>query len=460
MVFLLVFVLAIWITDSYQTRYLNLSESEAQNSFLLTNVHILPMYRDTVLSNHAVRIENGIITAVGEHVADNGLSVIDGKGSYLLPGLTDMHVHVWDKYELGLYLANGVTAVRNLWGQPMHLRLKKALNAGELAGPLFFSSGPKLTGPEFIGDDNTQLNSVSDAQDAVDAAKEAGYDLIKTYYGLPADYFETILQRARELKMDIAAHPTPFVLYTSHFREGVTTVEHAEDLVQQPLNFDLDSVKLDSVVRVIGGGNGTSVTPTLTVFHNIYNLLTNPDILEDSQIQFMNPMIRMVDSKAQADRWIGSLSRDSALTNRILDQHNFHLKIVQALHRSGINLVCGTDAGIGITVPGNSLRQELQFFKEAGLSNFEVLQTATYNPSKTHQFLNETGSIQVGKIANMLIVPENPLADLENVRNPEYVFVRGRVFTSETLEYYRERAMDRPNLLISFLRYAEYLLSK
>ena len=460
MLFLVVFVLAIWITDSYQTRYLNLSESEAQNSFLLTNVQILPMDRDTVLSNHAVRIENGIITAVGEQVSDNGLSVIDGKGSYLLPGLTDMHVHVWDKYELGLYLANGVTAVRNLWGQPMHLRLKKALNAGEIAGPLFFSSGPKLTGPEFIGDDNTQLNSISDAQDAVDAAKEAGYDLIKTYYGLPADYFETILQRARELKMDIAAHPTPYVPYTSHFREGVTTVEHAEDVVQQPLHFDLDSVKLDSVVREIGGGNGTSVTPTLTVFHNIYNLLINPDILEDSQIQFMNPMIRMVDSKAQADRWIGSLSRDSALTNRILDQHNFHLKIVQALHGSGINLVCGTDAGIGITVPGNSLHQELQFFKEAGLSNFEVLQTATYNPSKTHQFLNETGSIQVGKIANMLLVPEDPLADLENVRNPEYVFVRGKVFTSETLEYYRERAMDRPNLLISFLRYAEYLLTK
>jgi imidazolonepropionase-like amidohydrolase len=460
MLFLVAFVLAIWITDSYQTRYLNLSESVAQNSFLLTNVQILPMNRDTVLSNHAVRIENGIITAVGEQVSDNGLSVIDGKGSYLLPGLTDMHVHVWDKYELGLYLANGVTAVRNLWGQPMHLRLKKALNAGELAGPLFFSSGPKLTGPEFIGDDNTQLNSISESQDAVDAAKKAGYDLIKTYYNLPADYFEAIRQRAGKLKMDIAAHPTPNVPYTAHFTEGIVTVEHAEDVVQQPLRFNLDSVKLDSVVRAIGGGKGTSFTPTLTVFHNIYEMLDNPDILNAPQMDFMNPMIRRVDSKAQVDRWVGSLSRDSTLATRILEQHKFHLKIVEAFHRSGINLVCGTDAGIGITVPGNALHQELQFYKEAGLTNFEVLQTATFNASKTHEFLSDTGSIQVGKIANLVLLSKNPMEQLESLKNPDYVFVRGRVFSSEKLAYFREKGRDRPNLLMSFLRYAEYLLSK
>lgn len=459
MVLLAAFIGGVLLIDKGNTNYLLVSNhtEAARNSFLIRNVQVVPMTSDTLLREKSVLIRDGVIEQISDSIEAGDLRVIDGQGKFLLPGLTDMHVHVWDRYELGLYLAHGVTAVRNLWGRPMHLRIKRAVADEEILSPLFFTSGPKLTGPEFIGDDNLQLFSPGEARQAVDDAKEQGYDFIKTYYGLPKDYFEAILERARELHFDIAAHPTPEAPYAFHFQPGIVSVEHAEDIVQQPLNYKLDTLKLEEVVRQITQAPGTSFCPTLTVYHNIINLLENEEILESKSLDWMNPMIRKMDSKAQFDRWASSKSNDPSITSHIRSQHAFHLLALKRLHQAGANIVCGTDAGIGITVPGASIHEELAFYKEAGLSNYEVLKTATVNPAKVHGFLGSLGTVEPGKTANLLLVDENPLRDLRTLQNPQWVFVRGRSLGKETLEEFRDRADSRSNLLASFLRYAEYL---
>ncbi|QCK14280.1 amidohydrolase family protein [Mangrovivirga cuniculi] len=459
-VLILIALISILIVDSYQTSFLKLKNQPAAglNNYMIRNVNIIPMTADTVILNSSVTIKNGLISSIGDTLNRENLAEIDGKGGFLSPGLTDMHVHVWDKYELGLYLANGVTAVRNLWGQPMHLRIKKEVMEGQLIAPLFFTSSPKLTGPQFIGDDNVNLVAPEEAKEKIINYKDRGYDFVKTYYGLTEELFEAILKQADISKMDVVAHPTPEVSYDYHFNSLITTIEHAEEFVQQPLNYQLDTAKLNEIINGYVANPHATLSPTLIVYYNIYNMLQNENILTSEELDYINPLIHAIDSEAQFDRWNSTKQEDSTVTKRIKDQHDFHLLIIKKLYENGVNIVCGTDAGIGITLPGFSIHQELEFYKEAGMSNYEVLKTATINPSKTHAFLTELGSIENGKVANLLLLEENPLDDLKTLQKPNMVFVKGRKINPEQLSLFKEKAKNRNNLIATALRYAEYLI--
>jgi hypothetical protein len=457
---LLLFILILFGVDSYQTSYLkakNIKESNNTN-YLIKNVNVITMTKDTILLDKMVYIENGFIKSIGDSLAIKGVKIIDAKNKYLTPGLIDMHVHVWDRYELGLYLSNGVTTVRNLWGIPMHLRLKEKINNGEIISPNFFTTSPKLTGPEFFGDDNIQLTTVKDAKEKIISYKERGFDFIKTYYGLTQELFDAVLEQSIESNIDIVAHPTPEVAYAYHFNPQIKTIEHAEDIVQQPLNYKLDTIKLKSIIDLYANNPNSTMSPTLIVYNNIYNILMDDDILSSERVKLMNPLIQMVDSKAQFDRWNSTKKNDSSIINRIKKQHEFHLSIIKKLNDKGVNIVASTDAGIGITVPGYAIHDEFALYKKAGLTNYEILKTATVNASKVHTVMKNIGTIEINKKANLLLLDNNPLEDLSTLKKPHTVFVNGIRLNRKTLDTFNEKAVDRNNLIVSGIRYLEYLL--
>ncbi|WP_245946293.1 amidohydrolase family protein [Arenibacter echinorum] len=446
--------------DILGTSYLKIKNVPASNNttYLITNVNIIPMFQDTVLANKMVYIQDGIIKSISESLPNKEVEIVDAQGKFLLPGLIDMHVHVWDKYELGLYLANGVTAVRNVWGIPMHLRIKEDVNSDKILSPYFYTTGPKLTGPEFIGDDNLNLTSPSEAQNKVISYKDRGYDFIKTYYGLDRDIFDAVVKQAGISKMDIVAHPSQKVPFSYHLNPQIKSIEHAEEIVQQPLQFNLDTIKLQPIIDSISNSKHSSYCPTLTVFNNIYQMMINDSILEAEPLSYMNPLIKKVDSKNQFNRWHNAKMEDSSVVDRIKNQHDFHLEIVAQLHKAGVPIICGTDAGIGVTLPGFSIHKELAFYKEAGLSNYEVLKTATVNAAQTHSIMNQLGTIEEGKVANLLLVDHNPLMELSTLENPSSIFVKGRQINRKTLLSFKEKAKNRKNLIASALRYLENLL--
>lgn len=452
-------IITLWM-DSIGTNYLVINKNSllSNNSYIITNVNIVPMNQDTVLIGKMVFIKDGIIEKIADTIDVDGVELFDAKNKYLTPGLIDMHVHVWDRYELGLYLSNGVTAVRNLWGMPMHLRIKEDVIKDNIFSPVFFTTGPKLTGREFIGDDNLNLTNPREAKEKVISYKDRGYDLIKTYYGLEKEIFDAVLEQAKISQIDIVAHPSQKVPFLYHLNPQIKSIEHAEEIVQQPLQFDLDTLKLQPIIDSISYSKHTSYCPTITVFNNIYQMMIDDSILDSESLEFMNPLIKKVDSKNQFERWFNAKQNDSTEVSRIKNQHDFHITIVQKLHETGANIICGTDAGIGVTLPGFSIHEELQFYKEAGLSNYEVLKTATVNASKTHSIMNSMGTIEAGKIANLLLVDENPLLKLSSLENPTYVFVKGRKLDRETLDAYNEKAKNRKNLMASALRYLENLM--
>ena len=446
--------------DILGTSYLKIKNVPASNNttYLITNVNIIPMLQDTVLANKMEYIQDGIIKSISESLPNKEVEIVDAQGKFLLPGLIDMHVHVWDKYELGLYLANGVTAVRNVWGIPMHLRIKEDVNNDKILSPHFYTTGPKLTGPEFIGDDNLNLTSPIEAKDKVISYKDRGYDFIKTYYGLNRDIFDAVVEQAAISKMDIVAHPSQKVPFSYHLNPQIKSIEHAEEIVQQPLQFNLDTIKLQPIIDSISNSKHSSYCPTLTVFNNIYQMMINDSILEAEPLSYMNPLIKKVDSKNQFNRWHNAKMEDSNVVDRIKNQHDFHLEIVAELHKARVPIICGTDAGIGVTLPGFSIHKELAFYKEAGLSNYEVLKTATVNAAQTHSIMHQLGTIEVGKVANLLLVDHNPLIELSTLKNPSTIFIKGRQINRKTLLSFKEKAKNRKNLIASALRYLENLL--
>jgi hypothetical protein len=450
-------VVVILIVDWQQTSYLKLSnnlDSEI-NSYLIQNVNVIPMTQDTVLVNHTVYIQEGKISSIGEGFEIDNIKIIDGRNGFLMPGLVDMHVHVWDKQELGLYLANGITTIRNVWGMPMHLRMKKKISADKIFSPMFFTTGPKLTGPDYNGSDNLQLFSKKEAIEKVKSYKAKGYDFIKTYNGLPEDIFDAIIEQAKASEMDIVSHPSRKVPYSYHFNSQIITIEHAEDIVQQPLNYQFDTVKLNQLVDEFSLSTKTSFCPTLIVYYNIYNMIINDDILNSKEMEYMNPLVILFDSKGQFNRWDNAKKNDPAIEKKILDQHNFHLLAIKKMHDAGVNIVSGTDAGIGITLPGLSIHHELELYSNAGLSNYEVLKTATINSSKTHSLMSDIGSIEKHKIANLILLKNNPLEDLQALENPEIVFIKGRAIEKKVLNEFKTKSRNRNNLIATILRYLE-----
>lgn len=457
---LIVAVLVVLTIDSKNTSYLLLKNNPDLNSntYLITNINIVPMSKDTILTNKTVFVKDGIIEKIDDKILIKGIEVINGDNKFLSPGLIDMHTHVWDKQELGLYLANGVTAIRNLWGYSMHLRIKKKIENNKMIGPMFFTSSPKLTSAQDLGDDKVQINTKEEAEGLVKDYKKRGFDFIKIYAGLEQDLYEAIVAQAIASNIAIVSHPSREIPYLNQFHPQVASIEHIEEIVQQALDYQLDSLKVKTIIEKIVSTN-KPFCPTLTGYYKIYEMLEKGEaIIKSGNINYINPLIQMVDSKVQYNRWASEKENNSLITENIFKQHQFHLYILKRMHEEGVLIICGSDAGIGITTPGFSIHQELELYQEAGMSNYEVLKTATINPSKTHKEFQQMGSIEIGKFANFIVTNNNPLENLDQLRKPEWVMVNGRKINNKKLNEFTKNAQNRSNIVATALRYAEYML--
>lgn len=447
------------LIDQRNTSYLRIAGNEPfqTDSYLITNVQVVPMTADTVLTGLSVRVKNGRIEAVGSGLNAQGLVVVDGQGQYLSPGLIDMHVHVWDRYELGLYLANGVTTIRGMWGLPFHLRIKKEIAAGELLAPTFYAGSPKLTGPDDVGVDKVQIESPAHARQLVSHYKAQGYDFIKAYAGLPQNIYDALLEQSAAEHLSVAAHPSFEVDYSYHFQPGFESIEHTEEIVQQPLHFEMDSTMLDEVISLYAQ-HGVPHTPTLSIFQNIIDIMEMGEgVLTSEAASYMNAAFVAVGSMEDYNRWTSQLYYQPETLDRIKKQHEWHLYIVRQLHEAGVTLLCGTDAGIMFASPGFSIHEELSLLQEAGLNAYEALQTATVNPGKASTRYAAMGTVEEGKWADLVLTRENPLHNTAALADPSMVWAKGRMMDRATLQEFKEKASDRPGYVATLLRIAESL---
>jgi len=396
--------------------------------------NVVPMDRDVVLTHQVVVVRGGFIERIGEIGEVEpplGAHRIEGGGSrYLVPGLTDAHVHLdLDKRVeslLPLFLANGVTTVFNLQGEQGHLDLRRRILANEQVGPTVYTAGPYVSEPE--------IRTAADARTVVRWQAGQGYDFVKVHGDLSAEAFAALTRAGRTENIPIIGHAPRNLPFSAVLENGQVGVTHAEELIHTRL-WSLDTNELAGLASEMAEA-GTWLTPTLAHFESIADQWASPEAVE---ARLGNETAQYLPEWLLAD-WRDSNTfgaRDPGQKPNITRQYEFHAPLIRALHSAGVPILAGTDTPI-LLPPGFSLHSEIEALRDAGMSGFEALATATSNPGRfvrTHvREFARFGTIEPGARADILLVDSDPRDNLAVLRRPRGVMVRGRWYDRSDLD--------------------------
>ena len=398
----------------------------------------------SVLRHQVVIVREGKIDAIGpsQRVAiPAGAIRIEGRGTqWLMPGLVDMHVHLFDRDEFLAYLANGITTVRNLHGLARHLAWRDSLRFGMIRGPRLVTAGPILDGDPPTRSTNVLVRNAAEAAAEVNRQADAGFDFIKVYDNIGIDAYRAVISTARQRGVPVAGHvPTPVSL-AGVLAARQQTIEHVEELL--PLFADgRDARVVDSIAGAIAAA-GVAVTPTMGVYQSAlaqaldWNAVQQRDVM-----RHLNPATRAQWGWDPTGAGRNGNDQARARFERVI---NFFLRdLVPALHRAGVLLLAGSDAPIPALVPGFAIHDELDLLRRAGLSPLEVLETATTNPARILGVGNRRGRVVRGFEADLLLLEADPTADIGALRKRVGVMVGGRWHDQRTLDRDLEAAAQR-----------------
>jgi imidazolonepropionase-like amidohydrolase len=410
------------------------------------NVNVVPMSSDVVIEAQTVVVEDGVIRAIGsvdEIRIPERAEAVDGTDRYLMPGLAEMHAHVpdaesseLDRY-FSLFVANGITTIRGMLGRPSHLGLRQRLLDGEVFGPRLFTSGPSLNGRTVAG--------ALDARRQVREQAAAGYDFIKIHPGLSADEFAALGETANELGIPFVGHVPVAAGVEAALRLKMTAIDHLDGyfvallppdshrsggyggLFDVMLAAELEAEHIEDIVAATATA-GTWNVPTQVLIEQLISDVSVAELRNRPEMKYM-PRQTVRKWAASKEAQIGERDFDPEIAALAI---NLRRKLIRALHVSGARLLLGSDAPQIFNVPGFSVHRELEVLVASGLSPFEALQTGT--TAVAEFFVTNTGSVQVGKDADLVLLNANPLDDIKNSRRIHGVMLRGKWITAKKLE--------------------------
>lgn len=413
--------------------------ASAEDPIAIVGVAVIPMNREGVLEDQTVIVDGERIVAVGragEVEIPEDAERIDGAGRYLIPGLGEMHAHVpsqggrdWMERVLFLYLSNGITTVRGMLGQPVHLELRDDVASGEVLGPRIYTSGPSLNG--------TSIPDADSAGRAVRHQKAAGYDFMKIHPGLTREEYDAIARIGREVGLAWAGHVPADVGLARALEVRQASVDHLDQYTEAILpdgtEFDqsmffgvnlagqVDEAKIPEVARKTAEAGVWNV-PTQSLIEHVLLPDDPEEMAKRPEMRYMPP--------AMVRQWVES--KNDFLTNELYDPElavrfvEIRRALIKALHEAGAGLLLGSDAPQIFQVPGFSIQAELRMVVASGVSEWDALEMGTVNVAKYFGALDEFGTIEPGKVADLVLLEANPLADIRNVERRAGVMVRGR----------------------------------
>lgn len=394
----------------------------------LVGVNVLPLDGPYSLTDQTVLIAGERIEAIGPRDSvpvPDGTEVLELPGRWVLPGLVDMHVHLFSAEDLPLYLESGITTVRNMWGWDLHLGLRKAVADGDIVGPRIVTAGRLVDGDPPVLRGSAALTTTAQARDEVARQARAGFDGIKVYDRLPAPVFGAVVLAARRAGLPVWGHPPEAVDVDGALAAGIGTLEHLRGVPEavgatDGWNAPLDPRAVEDLALRVREAD-TTIVPTLIVHESAElsaseqrTLITTPAVrgLPEPMHSFC------CDSPDDPEDDLDPTIRRERQRNR--------RNVVLALHRAGVRLLVGTDTGNPWVVPGVSFHEELALLREAGLSNLEVLEAATRDAALELRRTEDIGELAPGMLADLIVVAQNPLEDVAVLRHPAGVMVGGR----------------------------------
>jgi imidazolonepropionase-like amidohydrolase len=432
----------------------------ADDVLAVVDVTVVPMDAERHLEHQTVVVAGGVIAALGPVDAvtvPEGATRIDGRGRFLAPGLHDMHVHAWIEDGLLLFVANGVTTVRNMWGSPMQLSWKSRVESGELLGPHMITAGPIMDGDPPLWNGSTVVTDTGAAARYVASQAEAGYDGIKVYNGLTREVYLALVDAAREHDLPVWGHVPDAVGLVSCLGAEQDSVEHLTGFGEALLapdaapahpgaladRWDLlterDEDRTAKVAAMLAGSS-TWNCPTLVVYRKFVPAEEGRELLAAPEMRFVDPSTR------------ASWDPDTDFRSRSLTDEHYaglreadaeRLEVVRALHEAGAKLLLGTDTPNPYVVPGFAIHEELELLVRSGLSPYEAALAGTRDAACFLGRCDTTGVVAAGMLADLVLLDADPLDSVTAWRRPELVVVAGRAHTRAELDGRLEELAQR-----------------
>ncbi|HEX4150759.1 MAG TPA: amidohydrolase family protein [Steroidobacteraceae bacterium] len=425
----------------------------------ITHINVIDATGAPLQRDMTVIVRDGRIAELGKSDAVHapaGAEAVDGSGKYLIPGLWDMHVHEvfgdWlprdEKVVPPLFVANGITGVRDMGGDLDVLKeWRAAIAAGKLLGPRMIIAGPMLDGPVPRFPSSAPVANAADARRIVDDLTARGVDFIKIQSLIPRDGYFAAADEAKKLGIVFVGHVPDAVRASEASNAGQKSIEHftgifegcssiEDELIKGPKTLGqkvktYDPARARALIALMAK-NHTWQVPTL-VWERGQWLVDDIDLSHD-------PLTKYAPASWKDHTWpmfVRDIEQDMD-TDPLPVRKKFvqmELDMTLAMFRAGVPFLAGTDTAAGVHIfPGFSLHQELVLFQRAGLTPMQALQTATLNPAKFMGRTADLGTVEKGKLADLVLLDANPLEDIANTQRIRGVVLAGRYFDRAALD--------------------------
>ena len=446
----------------------SVAHAQTDSAIVIRNATLIDVETGQRRQGVSVVVNGSRITRVGA-LAPNEIPqrarVVDGSGKFLIPGLWDFHVHTAYQGLFSmmspLYIANGVTGVREMFGMMSSVRAwRDSVASGSLAGPRVYASGHILDGPNTIWPGSASAKSPDDGRRLVDSLKAAGADFIKVYSLLPRDTYLAIADQARKDGITFQGHVPEAVEFREASNAGQKTMEH---LTGMPIACSSREAEFRAARaaalgdmtswRRVANEQGAAIrdsydakkcaelfallkknmswqVPTLTVNRNMA-YLDDPSLGSDPRLKYF--------PKYLSSGW--DPKTDFRLKDRTVAQwegakksYDLQVRMVSEMYKAGVPMLAGTDVLNPYCLPGFSLHDELQYLVKAGVTPLDAIRMATLNPARFLGATDSLGTIAPNKIADLVLLDADPLADIRNTTRINAVVANGRLYDRAGIE--------------------------
>ena len=403
-------------------------------NLVLQGVNVIPVSSNTVMIGVDVFIKGGKIEKIkpaGSLPYVKNYEVIDCKGKYVMPGLADMHAHFPDNKSpiqlqeyLKLNLAAGVTTIRSMRGEEYQLALRDSIKSKKKIAPGIYVS--------YVFPDSDSLLTKDSIENIVVRAKNKKYDFIKYLGGINERNISYLVESCKKNNMTVAGHAYSSSLMKS-VELGFTSVEHYQPVLGVYLK---DSLNLNKNISVLKEKN-TALCPTLSFYYVYAFGFTRDELLKRNGIEFV--------SKKVTDEWMNDYTQvlfktqqelrgdfDSKYKDVYKKQFSDFNRVFKKMTDENVLMLLSPDEGF-FNVPGFAMAEEMKLYKLAGLSNYQILKSATLNAAIYFKEDKIWGSVEIGKKADLLLLNENPLENIENITKVEGTILNGIFYSQKSL---------------------------
>jgi imidazolonepropionase-like amidohydrolase len=390
------------------------------------HVNLIPMTREVVLKDYSVRSKDGRFVEVGpagKLKVPAGATRIDGRGKYLMPGLSEMHGHIppptapqaYIDDVLYLYVANGITTVRGMLGHAGQLDFREKAKRNEIVAPTLYLAGPSFSGA-------TVKNPVQ-AAERVRQQKAEGWDLLKIHPGVSRESYDALAKTAREVGISFSGHVPAEVGILHALEQKQETIDHLDGYIEylDKLGSPITDVQLVEIAKKTKEA-GAWVVPTMVLWETIIGAPDAATLRAFPELKFMpRDIVKQWTEAFEGRQSTPQFSRAKA--QRIAADRKRLLKVMDA---QGVKILLGTDSPQQFSVPGFSIHREMKSMAEAGMKPYEILRSGTARVGEYLKSKDSFGTIAVGQRGDAVLLEANPLEDLGNYSRIAGVLVRGK----------------------------------